>query len=136
MGLKKRRKSFLSILFAVSLLLLLAACGAANEQEPTEQPGTQTESEEQGGGTTDEGQGETAAYDAEAAESLYKASCAGCHGANLQGGLGPELATVGSRMDMEQIKNVIVNGVGAMPAQKHLSEEDVNTLAAWLADKK
>lgn len=71
------------------------------------------------------------------AESLYKANCMGCHGANLEGKAAPELAKVGSRMTKDEIVNQILKGGGRMPAQdKKVSAEEAETLAVWLASKK
>nr|P23036.1 RecName: Full=Cytochrome c-552; AltName: Full=Cytochrome c552 [Schinkia azotoformans] len=43
---------------------------------------------------------EQAAPAADDPEGMVKASCASCHGQNLEGGVGPALADVGSRNAM------------------------------------
>lgn len=97
-----------------------------------------------GGGGTDESQGdsgdsgaaETATADGAAAEEIYNNNCMGCHGGNLEGGAGPALDTIGATLSKDDIADVIKNGKGQMPAQKQLSDDDVDTLAEWLAAKK
>lgn len=73
-----------------------------------------------------------------AAEEVYSRNCLSCHGDQLQGGVGPELATVGDRMSQEEIAGAIMNGVGAMmPAFKDaLTTEEISHLSKWLSDMK
>ena len=68
------------------------------------------------------------------ADELYQQrSCLGCHGNELQGISAPALVDVGERLTEEQIKDVIVNGQGTMPAGLANAEE-ANILAEWLAN--
>ncbi|HHW36907.1 MAG TPA: cytochrome c [Bacillales bacterium] len=78
---------------------------------------------------------EQAAPAADDPEGLVKASCVSCHGQNLEGGVGPELATVGSRLSAEQIANVINNGQNTMPAGM-VDPAKAEVIAAWLAEHK
>lgn len=78
---------------------------------------------------------EQAAPAADDPEGLVKASCVSCHGQNLEGGVGPALADVGSRLSAEQIETVINNGQNAMPPGI-VDAEKAKTIAAWLAEKK
>ncbi len=78
---------------------------------------------------------EQAAPAADDPEGMVKASCASCHGQNLEGGVGPELATVGSRLSAEDIANIINNGQGAMPGGM-VDAAKAETIAAWLAEQK
>ena len=48
------------------------------------------------------------AMDAGQAETLVKANCISCHGDQLQGGVGPALANIGSKDDVEKIYSTIV----------------------------
>ncbi|WP_240941896.1 cytochrome c [Paenibacillus sp. HB172176] len=87
--------------------------------------------------TTDPGSGLKDAPAAVAA--LYKAQCISCHGTELQGRVGAStnLQHVGARMDEAAITKQIQNGGGVMPAfKKSLTDEEINSLAAWLATKK
>lgn len=71
------------------------------------------------------------------AESVYKAAnCLVCHGVDLGGVSAPNLQKVGSRYKEGDIKNIVLNGRGGMPAYKgKLSEDEIQSLAAWLAAK-
>lgn len=69
--------------------------------------------------------------------SVYKQNCLSCHGSELQGRVGPNLQTIGGKQTEEQIYEVIQKGKGGMPAfENRLNEEEIGTLAAWLADRK
>jgi mono/diheme cytochrome c family protein len=71
------------------------------------------------------------------AEALFKANCMSCHGANMEGGFGPNLTKIGSRLSKDQIAAQITNGGGDMPAQgKKVAAADIEILAAWLAGLK
>ncbi|GMB09110.1 cytochrome c551 [Thermolongibacillus altinsuensis] len=95
--------------------LVLAACGGGDDA-----------SDKKDGGAT---------QTASAAEDIYKKSCAGCHGQNLEGGAGPALDKVGSKYSQDEIKNIIANGRGGMPGGL-IQGEDVDKVAEWLASKK
>ncbi|TCS95658.1 c-type cytochrome [Hazenella coriacea] len=69
-------------------------------------------------------------------KEIYANNCSSCHGGNLQGSVGPALDKIGSKMDQQQISDIIKNGVNSMPAQSQLSDEDRDQLSAWLAEKK
>lgn len=66
-------------------------------------------------------------------EAAYANSCASCHGADLTGGMGPDLTTIGSKYSSEEIADIINNGKGAMPALG-LGEE-ATVIADWLSEK-
>lgn len=73
----------------------------------------------------------------EAAEALYKMSCTSCHGVNLEGDFGPNLQNIGGSLTKNQIVKQITDGGDAMPAFKEsMSEDEIQTLSAWLAAKK
>ncbi|WP_044736834.1 cytochrome c551 [Geobacillus kaustophilus] len=98
--------------------LALAACGGGGDNAG-----------EKNGGSN--GGGDTAA----AAEQIFKQNCASCHGQDLSGGVGPNLQKVGSKYSKDEIKNIIANGRGAMPAGI-IKGEDADKVAEWLASKK
>lgn len=106
-----KKKLLFTLLMGASLTL--AACGG-----------------DEGG--TDTGGGDTATANGEV---LYAQTCSGCHGGNLQGGAGPELAAIGSKYSQEEIENIIANGQGTMPP-KLLEGEKASAVAEWLAAKK
>jgi len=116
-------KKKLLALFMGSALVLGACGGGGNTtQEPADNGGN-------GGETT------APADNTAAAEGIYAQSCASCHGQNLEGGVGPELATVGSRLDAAGIEDVIINGRNAMPGGL-IKGDDAKAVAEWLAAKK
>lgn len=86
-----------------------------------------------GGGGEDEAVNDTAG--AGDPEKIYNQKCSGCHGGELQGGAGPELAHIGSKYSQEDIEGIIENGKGAMP-KGLLTGEDASAVAEWLAGKK
>ena len=76
----------------------------------------------------------SSAGDAAAGAKLYAAQCSACHGATRAGipGTFPALTDVGKRLDPKQVKKKIRQGGGLMPPFGHLSEKDVEDLAAFL----
>ncbi|WP_316571996.1 cytochrome c550 [Neobacillus sp. YIM B06451] len=70
-------------------------------------------------------------------EELYKsASCINCHGGNLEGGMGPKLDDVGSRLDEAEIKDILLNGKGTSMPGGLVKGADADAMAKWLAEKK
>lgn len=67
---------------------------------------------------------------------LYDVACAGCHGPQLQGGVGPAMGA-GSNSDLvlddDQIAGAIAVGPGAMPGfGGRLSEAQIDSLVAFI----
>ncbi|MCM3714638.1 c-type cytochrome [Halalkalibacter oceani] len=117
-------KKFLLVLGAV---FALTACGGGGEEPaPADEAPVDEAPAEDAAGEGEEAAGD---FDAEAARTTYEASCIGCHGGNLEGGVGPALA--GTELSAEEIEHVILNGQGTMPAQ-NLPEEDANNIAQWI----
>jgi mono/diheme cytochrome c family protein len=68
---------------------------------------------------------------------IYKDNCMACHGDQLQGGFGPNLTKVGSKRTKQAIVDQINKGSGKMPGfGSVLKPDQVEALAAWLAEKK
>lgn len=80
--------------------------------------------------------------DAAGAEIYKKATCVRCHAVDLKGQGAPALLGIGDKHSQEEILTIIKEGVGGMPAQydnniaQGLTDEDINTLAEWLALQK
>jgi mono/diheme cytochrome c family protein len=78
--------------------------------------------------------------DFKAAEVFTKQTgCVGCHGANMEGGMGPALWDEGTRMDKQQILDIINNGGPTMmPAGGMFQGTDAEkeALAEYLASLK
>lgn len=68
-------------------------------------------------------------------EEFYKQTCIACHGANYEGGVGPSLKGVGQRLSVDQIKDVLQNGRGNMPAGL-VPAEKADEMAKWLSELK
>lgn len=69
------------------------------------------------------------------AKKVFEGTCASCHGANLQGGVGPALKHVGKRMSQQEIRKQIKTGGGAMPPGL-LKGAKAKAVAQWLSKKK
>lgn len=98
-------------------VLVLGACGGGDDSGDT--------SNGDDGGDTSVAAGEQA----------YKDNCASCHGNDLEGGAGPALDGVGSDYSVEEIEDIIENGIGSMPAMKSVPDEDKTAIAEWLSSK-
>lgn len=109
----KMKKSLVALLLGSSVAL--AACGGGEEAEPEKETG-----------------GDTATADG---EQVYKQSCLSCHGENLEGGAGPALDKIGSKLSEEDILNIIKNGQGGMPPNI-VEGANAEAVANWLASKK
>ncbi|MEH7125698.1 cytochrome c [Bacillus sp. JJ1532] len=118
------KKKLLALLMGTSLVL--AACGGGGDNA-TEKEDTGTTGTTNGGETTTAGDGD--------AQKLYDQKCSSCHGANLEGTVGPKLSNVGASLSKEDIENIIANGQGAMPAGL-LKGDEATQVADWLAAKK
>jgi cytochrome c551 len=98
-----------------SMLLTMAACGSNNNNSSNK----------------DSGEPVSAAN----GEKLFKQSCASCHGAELEGIVGPELKKVGAKYSEKDIEDIIHDGRGSMPGGV-LEGNDAKSVAKWLATKK
>lgn len=82
--------------------------------------------------TDGESGGEGGAGDAAAGEMVFvSAGCAGCHleNGNAAGGVGPQLA--GAGLAEEEVRNIVINGQGAMPGGLAAGEE-LDDVVAWV----
>ncbi len=64
-------------------------------------------------------------------EDIYKQTCVGCHGDQYQGGMGPALKGVGSRLSKEEIIDRVTKGKGSMPPGL-VPQEKAGAMADWL----
>ncbi|MGM8214135.1 c-type cytochrome [Bacillaceae bacterium W0354] len=69
-------------------------------------------------------------------ESIYQNNCMQCHGGDLSGGLGPSLNDVGERHNMEELVEIIANGVegSAVMTGDYATDEQAKVLAEWLLE--
>lgn len=126
-------------LSGIALIAVLSACGGNKTATPA--PGGTTGGTTTGGATTPApgsaaGGATAGTVDAQA---VFKQNCIACHGDNLEGKMGgnTNLQKVGSRRTRDQIAAQINNGGNGMMAFKgKLSDNEINSLADWLAAKK
>jgi mono/diheme cytochrome c family protein len=105
-----KRTVSLSLVVVILVALVVAACGG-------------------GGGAAPQAQGDAKA----GAQAWAAAPCAGCHGANAEGVVGPKLA--GTALPSDQFKNTVRNGKGAaMPkfSAEQISDQALTDIYAWL----
>ena len=62
--------------------------------------------------------------------TIYMADCAFCHGAEREGGVA--VALDNSSLSSEELRDVISNGVNAMPAFPSYGEEELDRIVAYL----
>lgn len=108
--------------FGIGLIFFLSLDGLNNAEEMA--------NEEEGGEQTETAEG--GSFDP---EGHYQQSCVGCHGGNYEGGAGPALTGVGERLSQEEIKDVLVNGRGAMPPGL-VPAENADAMAEWVSQIK
>ncbi|MDQ0339576.1 cytochrome c551 [Caldalkalibacillus uzonensis] len=92
------------LLCTVLTFLLVGGCGPADEAPPDDD-------------MTEE---ETAPDEADAqliaeGEAVVQKNCISCHGENLEGGMGPALHGLSAKYTPDQLHDILVNGIGAMP---------------------
>jgi cytochrome c550 len=111
---------FIIMVFGIGLTLALSLKGLGDADELAK--------EKKGGEKTEQ----TAAANP---EEFYQQTCSGCHGANYEGGAGPALKGVGERLSLDQIKDVLQNGRGSMPAGL-VPPDKADEMAKWLSELK
>lgn len=118
-------KKLLIALFGAALVL--GACGgdepAPAEPAPEETPAEETPAPEE----TPAEETASGEFDAAAAEASYQ-TCAGCHGAELQGASAPAIAGLSA----EEVLSAIHEGRTGMPPGL-VKDEAAENLAAWIA---
>ncbi|WP_106497124.1 cytochrome c550 [Lentibacillus sp. Marseille-P4043] len=111
----------------IALVIILSVAGIDQREaiQEAEEGGDTTEQADNGGeeGATDD------------PEAIFENTCASCHGADLSGGMGPNLQEVGGRLSEDEIKNTIMNGRGQMPSGL-VEDPQAEALAKWLSEKK
>ncbi|TCP32360.1 cytochrome c551/cytochrome c550 [Scopulibacillus darangshiensis] len=68
-------------------------------------------------------------------DKIFAQNCSSCHGQNLEGGAGPNLQKIGSKISKKQILDQIKNGGGGMPGNL-ISGDAAQKVADWLSKKK
>lgn len=105
--------------FGIGLIFFLSIDGVGNKAEIAEQ--------HEGGESAEGGEEATAGeFDPEA---LAKGKCISCHGNTYEGGMGPSL--VATQLSEDEIKDVLANGKGNMPAGL-VPEANLDEMATWV----
>lgn len=63
---------------------------------------------------------------------FYTQNCQGCHGADRNGAVGPNITTAGAKIDLENFKMLIAIGKGQMPGFPHLTDAEITDLHVLL----
>jgi quinoprotein glucose dehydrogenase len=66
------------------------------------------------------------------AQALYTQNCKSCHGVDRKGAIGPNIADVGTRMTLENLRVTLAAGKGQMPGFPHLSDADMADMHVFL----
>jgi len=64
-------------------------------------------------------------------EEIYQGKCSSCHGADFGGGAGPALTGVGEKYSTDEIKSIVTEGRGIMPANL-VPDEKLDEMVDWL----
>jgi cytochrome c553 len=150
---------YVALLFALVLLLGVAACGGEDDEAGDEPTVTETDGATTDGTTTDDDDGTTTddddgtttddddgtttdddddgQGDAEAgAEVFAQAGCGGCHeleAANSSGSVGPNLDEAEPSFDTVVVQ--VTEGSGVMPSfRDQLSEQQIRDVAAYVSE--
>lgn len=105
----------LIMVMGIGLMFLLSFKGLGDAKDVAK--------EQAGGGKTEE----TAQVNP---EEFYQQTCAGCHGNQYEGVSGPSLKGVGSKYSKDEIKGILTNGKGNMPAGMAAGKEE--QMADWI----
>ncbi|MDO4262698.1 MAG: cytochrome c [Deinococcus sp.] len=82
-----------------------------------------------------------ASGDAAAGQQIFASSCAGCHGAQGQGGIGPAMSAHATGWSQPEFVQTLREGLsprgelaGTMPrfGEEQLSDSDINNIYAWV----
>lgn len=71
-------------------------------------------------------------------EAIYSSNCMHCHGGDLTGGgVGPSLLNMGDKHSMEELVDIIANGVEGSPLMTgdYATDEQAEVLAEWLMEE-
>ncbi|SIQ26837.1 cytochrome c550 [Peribacillus simplex] len=106
------------MVFGIGLMFLLSFKGLGDAKDLAK--------EKEGGEKTEETENASASP-----EDIYKQNCISCHGDAYQGGVGPALKGVGDRLSVDEVKEVITNGRGAMPPGL-VEEQNIDAMAEYI----
>ncbi len=125
MGGGEYMKKLLGAALLLALVIGLSACGGGQKaaDAPADKP-------------ADQGQA-AAGTGADDAKKITEGKCISCHGGNLEGGAGPKLTDVGSRLSKDEIAKVLKEGrKGTMMPGGLLKDDEVEKVAVYLSNQK
>jgi mono/diheme cytochrome c family protein len=125
---------FATIALVGILAVIILAFVGANQRDDIAEEGEDAQTEE---GAQEEGSEEEGSQEGETTDdpaAVFETNCASCHGADLSGGMGPELVEVGNRLGEDEIFDIIMNGQGSMPGGL-VSEEEAQAITTWLLEE-
>jgi cytochrome c551 len=67
-------------------------------------------------------------------ETIYKESCAACHGGELQGAVGPAVTNMKSKYTEAELLKIVNEGTNKMPGNL-LNMEQSEIVTKWLMEK-
>ena len=124
----KASRTIISVVGAIIVVsLILSACG---EQQSSNSSSTNSNGQQQNPITISAASSEV--------KALYNARCISCHASDLSGKMGEQtnLQHIYESSSYDDIVATITNGGKIMPAFKDsLSEQEINSLAAWLSNQ-
>lgn len=119
----KRRSLLIPLAAALVITALVAGCGGGGDTTTTAAPET-TLSPDTTGVSTTGGAADGAA--------IFATNCSVCHGAQGQGGTGPDLRPLGDA-DRDRVVQQVINGGSAMPSfGGSLSAAEIDAVAAYV----
>ncbi|GAA0602276.1 cytochrome c-550 [Virgibacillus siamensis] len=121
----------------IFLVIIISVVGIDQRQAIEDEHENGGEKQEQSSGESQSGDskgGETTSTDP---AKIFESTCASCHGADLSGGVGPNLQKVGSKYSKKEIRDIIKNGFpdAGMPPGL-LQGKEADAVAKWLSQKK
>lgn len=125
------KKKLLALLLGSTLVL--AACGGGDNNNSNETGNNNQTNETPGVEETNNNNETAGAIDA---EDVYLKRCSQCHGQNLEGGLGAELAEIGSKLSKDEILATIEEGTDDGMAPNLIVGDEADAVAEWLSEMK
>lgn len=66
--------------------------------------------------------------------TLYMTHCKSCHGADMKGGVGPDISFRAKKYSNDRVANIIRKGAPPMPAFSFLSAQQIASIVAYVKD--
>ena len=120
-------------LSAATLIAVAAACGSGG---PTTTQPSRASSSTTASNVATSAPAQTRREGESEGSFVFRTQCAGCHGSNGEGNLGPSLVGVADRMTVAAQVTLVRTGRGRMPAfSPALSEQDIAAVVDYTRGK-